>query len=442
MCIRRTAVIAALAVLLVAAQATSADRATRGARGKRAAGPATINDFSSPHFLLHTDLTAREANDLLRQLEAEQKLLAAYWGRQPSGVLECYIAKNFAAWPQQVTSHMEPGGVAKLEEGAGVCIATILSTSDRFLAKSHLYAVAKDNLGEQVPLHEAVHGYCQQTFGRTGPRWYAEGMAEIGHYWAAGHKGVHVPEIVIRYLHKAEPRDIAKLIVDDETTGGKWEDYCWWWALCYMLENNPNYTKQFRLLGNAVLSGKHVTFQQTFAAQAEEMSFEFKLFIQHLQNGYRVDLCAIDWSRKFTGLPPNSPRVFSTPIAAGHGWQPTGLTVSEGVAYAYSAAGTWRPGKNAAAVNADGNDKGEGRLVGMIVSDAAPGEEFELGEAGDFTAKTSGNLYLRCNTPWNQLGTASGRITVKVHHKGKESSSPAAKKHAEKTADEKPAEKT
>lgn len=417
----RTVVVALAAILVVGGQTLAADRSVRTSKtNKKSAGVCVVADFSSPHFLLHTDLTAREANDLLRQLEAEQKLLAAYWGRQPSGVLECYIAKNFSAWPQDVTSRMDPQGVSKIAEGAGVCIATILSTHDRFLAKSHLYSVAKDNLGAQVPLHEAVHGYCQQTFGRTGPRWYAEGMAEIGHYWVAGQKGLNVPEIVIKYLHKAEPRTIESLIDATETTGGTWEDYCWWWFLCYTLENNPNYTKQFRVLGNEVLSGKHSTFQQTFSSKTNEMTFEYNLFLQHLQNGYRVDLCAIDWTRKFSPMLPGANRTISLPFFAARGWQPSGLTVSAGSSYSYNATGTWKPAKGAA-VTADGDSNGDGRLVGMIVKDYALGEEFELGESGVFTAKTGGNLYLRCKIPWNKIATASGRVVVKLRLKEKDS---------------------
>jgi hypothetical protein len=434
----RTVVAAAAAIFLIGGQSPAADSAARtGKTNKKSAGVCAVNDFSSPHFLLHTDLTAREAKELLRQLEDEQKLLAAYWGRPPSGVLECYIAKNFSAWPKDVTSQMEPDGVAKIAEGAGVCIAEILSSRNRFLAKSHLYAVAKDNLGAQVPLHEAVHGYCQQTFGRTGPRWYAEGMAEIGHYWVAGHKGVNVPEILIQYLHKAEPRSIASLIDARETTGGTWEDYCWWWFLCTTLENNPNYTSRFRILGNEVLSGKRTTFQQTFSSQMDEMTFEYNLFLKHLQNGYRVDLCAIDWTRKFNAITPAANHTVSVLIFAERGWQPSGVTVSAGLAYSYNVAGTWRTAKNATAVNADGDNSDAGKLVGMIVKDYAPGEEFDLGKSGVFTATSDGNLYLRCKLPWKQIAAASGRVIVKLRLHEKDSAAPAPlpEKTTEKTPD-------
>ena len=422
----RTVAAALAVILLIGSRTLAADKTVQtGKTNKKSGDAGVVADFTSPHFLLHTDLTAREARELLRQLEDEQKLLAAYWGRPFSGVLECYIAKNFSAWPKETLSKMESEGVLKIARGEGVCIAQILSAGNRFLAKSHLYAVAKDNLGEQVPLHEAVHGYCQQTFGRTGPRWYAEGMAEIGHYWAAGHKGVNVPDIVIAYLRMTKPRTIASLIDPAETTGGTGEDYCWWWFLCTMLENNPNYTKQFRILGNEVLSGKHATFQQTFASKMDEMTFEYNLFLKHLQNGYRVDLCAIDWTHKFNPIAPAANRTVSVPIFAARGWQPSGLTVSAGSSYVYNADGTWRATKNATAVNAGGDENGAGKLAGMIVKNYKLGEEFDLGESGVFTTRTDGNLYLRCKLPWKQIAAASGRVIVKLSLKKKDSTPPA-----------------
>lgn len=414
----RAALVVAMLILLVADAATAAPRA-----GRRTGGAATpvVQDYSSAHFLIHTDLPAREAQTLLRQLETELKLISTYWGRPSSGILECYVAKDIATWPPEILSQMEPGGLAKIREGAGVCIGKIMSSGDKFMAKCHVYAVARSNTGSQVPLHEAVHGYCQQTFGRTGPKWYAEGMAELGHFWVNNKKGVNAPDVVIQYLQKAPRRKLDDLIATESTTGGTWQEYCWWWSLCHLLENNPNYTKQFRLLGIELLTKKErdaAGFQDAFGPKIQELRFEYGLFLDHLQPGYRADLCAWDWNRKFFDLSKASSRTVSAGVQASRGWQPSGLTLTAGVEYVYKSSGTWRAKKDAEAVNAGGATGGEAKLVGIVMKDYKLGKEFELGSSGRFTAPSDGNLFLRCRLPWNQLADATGRVSVKFKIKG------------------------
>jgi len=398
--------IAAIAISVLASDTTA--YAQKSKRGRVAAAPDSgIHDYRSAHFLIHSDLNAKEAAELLRQLETVDKLIATYWGRPPSGVLECYIAKDFSSWSEEEVAKMDPHGAAKIREGAGVCICQVMSQGDRFQAKARMYSVAKDG----VPLHEAVHGYCGQTFGRTGPKWYAEGMAELGHYWVNGRKGVNAPEVVIHFLKESESRKLESLINLEQSTGGTWQDYAWWWFLCHLLENNPNYSAQFRALGPELLAGKDTGFRQVFSTHIHELEFEYQFFLRHLEAGYRVDLCAWDWKKK--SPPTTSPsRTIIANIQAGRGWQPLGLTVSAGTSYAYSASGTWKPGKDVELVGADGADNGCGRLVGVVMKDHQLGEEFPLGESGIFKAPTNGVLYLRCRNPWNQLANATGRLAV------------------------------
>ncbi|MFZ5832117.1 MAG: hypothetical protein ACOY3P_18700, partial [Planctomycetota bacterium] len=172
--------IAALGLVLLCAPAAAQSprrklepTSARPAEGKVGA---KVQDFSSAHFLVHTDLEAKEAQELLKRLETMLKLVSAYWGRKPAGVIECYVAKEIENWPTSVLAQMEQEGIAKIEEGAGVCISRRVTFGNRFISKAIVYAVAEPG----VPQHEAVHGYCQHAFGRTGPQWYAEGMAELG----------------------------------------------------------------------------------------------------------------------------------------------------------------------------------------------------------------------------------------------------------------------
>lgn len=404
--------LAGLALAVVAADAaTSAERA---AKARPTAAEPLVRDYASAHFLVHTDLAPKEAAELLKDLETMLKLIATYWGRPPSGVIECWVASDLSAWPPDVLAAMEPEGIAKIREGAGVCLGRTVSVGNRFLSKARVYAVAKPG----VPLHEAVHAYCMQTFGRAGPQWYAEGMAELGHYWIHGQKGVNAPEPVLRYLNTAPPRTLESLIVNEERIGGTAQDYAWWWLLCHLLENNPNYSAQFRALGPELLLGRETGFRQVFGPQVRELAFELDLLRKHLEPGYRADLCAWDWKRKFFSLNiPN--RTISATVQANRGWQPSGVTVAAGTAYAYSATGTWRAAKDAEPLTAQGADDGRARLVGAILLDYELGEEFELGESGTWTAPSDGNLYLRSRAPWAQVAEQSGRITVRFKLAGR-----------------------
>ena len=67
-------------------------------------------DYRSRHFLMHTDLPPEEANELLGRLETMLTLISDYWGRPPSGVIECYVVRNLDQWPP---ASMAPEGRAR-----------------------------------------------------------------------------------------------------------------------------------------------------------------------------------------------------------------------------------------------------------------------------------------------------------------------------------------
>ena len=292
-----------------------------------------------------------------------------------------------------------------------------MTRGKQFVAKAMVYSVSKDG----VPQHEAVHAYCAQTFGNTGPKWYAEGMAEIGQYWVVGQKGVNAHPLAIKYLKQLKPKSLAQLVITDEVLGGSWQDYCWWWSLCYMLENNPNYTHNFRLLGNGILTKNGMSFQQVFGPQAQQITFEYNLFMKHLETGFREDLCYWDWKKKF--LPMKMPgRIASANVMAARGWQPTGLTVSPDITYEYSTKGKWKTSKDSEAVTADGDADGKGRLTAVLMRDYKLSKPFPLAASGNLRFSVTADLYVRCNDDWCKLLDNSGRISIrlKVPRKAKE----------------------
>ena len=164
-------------------------------------------------------------------------LVSNYFGRAPSGILECYVVRDLQQWPPGL---IPPEGVAKISEPAGVT----LSVRAGNMAKSIVYSC--DKVG--VVQHEAVHAYCQQTFGDTGPTWYAEGVAEMGHYWNKDQLAVEIDPVVINYLKNSPPKKMLDIVAAGQITGDSWQAYAWRWALCHLLCNNPNYAGRFKAL--------------------------------------------------------------------------------------------------------------------------------------------------------------------------------------------------
>jgi hypothetical protein len=408
--------LAALALLLPLPSALAqSKRATKRDQDAPGGKPA---DFTSPHFLLHTDLSGTDAKELLTRLETMLSLISAYWGKPPSGIIECYVVQDLANWPEGSIPSAQ--GRSQIEQGAGVTITERLTQGNRFVAKSIVYAAADRN----TPQHEAVHAYCGQTFGRTGPVWYSEGMAEMGSYWKKGDSSVNCHPEVVKYLRNAEPKSLNEIVNGEEFTGDSWQNYAWRWALCHLLANNPNYSDRFRPLGLAILTDQPVTFEQTYGAMATEICFEYLFFLKHFDVGYRADLCAFDWKKKFKPLRTGT---INATVAAKAGWQATGIILTKGDQLDYSADGTWKLAKGGEPISADGAT-GQGKLVATVMKDFSLDgslklEEYlsqpiELGTYGTFTAPQDGKLYLRAADAFNELADNSGSIKVKLKKSG------------------------
>jgi len=390
---------------------------TKREKSKPAAPVAGPADFRSQNFYVHTDLEPKEAQELLERLETMLAIISSYWARPCSGVIECYVVKDLEKWPQGL---LPEDGLPHIEAGAGVTITSTLSSGAATLAKSVVYAVADRG----TPQHEAVHAYCGQTFGTTGPVWYSEGMAEMGQYWhkdefsknAKVFQSVHIHDVVLEYLRESEPKSLNEIVNGQEFTGDSWQNYAWRWALCHLLANNVNYAPKFRPLGLALLKKEPTSFEAVYGDMANEIMFEYRFFLKHLEQGYRVDLCSWDWNRKFRA--PKGSATVAAKIKADRGWQPSGVIVTSGVEYEYKTAGTWQTAEDAKPVSADGaqTDDGAGRLMGVVmnVEKFELGEPFELGADGSFSAPSDGQLYLRCRDKWGALADNKGTLTIKL----------------------------
>ncbi|MGD9721722.1 MAG: hypothetical protein AB7O59_05455 [Pirellulales bacterium] len=370
-------------------------------------------DYKSAHFEIHTDLAPKEARDLLGRLEAMLELVSKYWGQPLKGTIECYVVRDLNNWPADA---LDPVGRAKVAQDAGITLVETLNLGNEVVsAKAVVYAAA----GRGTPQHEAVHAYCGQTFGRVGPLWYSEGMAELGNYWRANDSSVQCPDYVIQHLRRGQPKPLRMILGEEidrpgkpaAATGDSWENYAWRWALCHFLEHNPNYSSRFRPLGLSFLNDLPVNFGDVYGPVLRELAFEYRFFVTHVERGYRVDLCRWVWDSDFQE-PSDGP--ISVRVAARRGWQPSGALVSADQSYHYSAGGAWRLRADGANLTADGARDGAGRLEAIVLSNYRLSEPFPLGAQGTFTPPADGELYLRCHDEWHELTDNKGAMNVKI----------------------------
>jgi hypothetical protein len=369
----------------------------------RSRGP---QDYQSSNFILHTDLESQEADDLLKRLEKMLSLVSKYWGRRNNKKIECYVVKDLSNWPD---GSLHPAGRQKIAQRAGVTLTRTVSRGNQFNAKSIVFSTADRGTAQ----HEAVHAYCGQMFGRTGPIWYAEGMAEMGQYWREGDRTVNCDPYVIDYLKNTHPMSLNEIVNGRSESGDSWQNYAWRWALCHLLANNPNYSERFRPLGLGLLTGKNVSFEQVYGSMAREISFEYLFFLEHMETGYRVDLCGWDWKGKYRV--PRVGKGRAVMVKADAGWQSTRLLVSNDTQYTWSASGEWQVEDDGSMLTADGDSNGTGKLVAIVLKDEYElSEPIELGVEGTFTPPTDGKLFLRCRDRWGSLADNSGSVSVMI----------------------------
>ena len=385
-------------------------------RNKKDAVPPGVADYQSKNFMVRTDLPPDEAKDLLKRLETMLVLIEKYFEHKLNSPIGMIVVRDLKAWPREFVSQFDRSGLRSIEDGGGLTIGQTLqsNTTGQVLdAKAVVYAVADRG----TPQHEAVHAYCVLSFGRTGPTWYSEGMAEIGQYWTDKGQGVHCHDIVMKYLKSQEPKELTEIVDVADSTGDSWENYAWRWVLCHLLANNPNYAPRFKPLGLGLLNGKDVSFETVYGPMAKEINFEYQFFLRHIDQGFRADLCAWDWKAKYTPCKGSTP--FSAKIDAHKGWQPARIAVEAGQSYDFSASGTWKTSSKATAVDADGGNEGAGRLVGIVFDDYQLSDPFNLGAYGSFTPPRSGSLMLRCEDAWNELADNNGKMQVRLKLTGK-----------------------
>lgn len=397
-----------------------------------------ITIYTTQHFRLHTDVSEPEARATLVAMEAALDFAVAHWKRPLRGQLECYLAENVVSWPADALPH--PLARVWIGRIGGATVSEEVQSSRDQGLRSTIYA----STGKGVAEHEVIHAYCCQSFGATGPDWYKEGMATVACYAVGYQPGVRCPADFVSILRKRPAVRLQDIVqagpftqstaaslnlmlatrvdptrpvllaglspLTTEVLSEMRQSYARSWALCYFLLNNPNYSPRFRRLSEQYVVRQREAFSNLFGPVGEQLAFEFNEFLQHVDVGYRVDLCCWDWNRRFLTLQQHSP--VSRQVKAARGYQATGLLVESGKKYTCKTVGQWSIGGDAELVSADGAPDGSGRLVGVVFNQHRLTAPVELGAETTFTAPASGNLYVRCRDAWHQLDDNTGSVRV------------------------------
>ncbi|MFK7819510.1 MAG: hypothetical protein AB8G99_12400 [Planctomycetaceae bacterium] len=363
--------------------------------------------YESKNFVMRTDLPEAEAKQLLEKLETMLDIISRYWGVPNRRQIECVVVKDLKRWP---AGSIDPRAMPSMQARAGITLADFQRRGNQVRAQAVAYSAARTSTVQ----HEAVHAFSYYSFGHCGPEWYSEGMAEMGSYWVEGNASVTAPPHTTRYLRNAGRKSIKEITSGKSKKATSWQDYAWRWALCHLLANNENYSKKFRPLGLNMLARKKGSFTGTYGKQLKELEFEFDFFLDHVEPGFDVNRCRWDWGARFRKTKPGKPSRCT--VEADRGWQASGVRVEQNQQYRLTAGGSWKLGTESEEIAFDGQKvvSGAGELEAVIMSRMKLAEPFVIDDTGHFTAKESGDLYLRCSDRWSSLADNSGEVAVSI----------------------------
>lgn len=311
-------------------------------------------------------------------------------------------------------------------------------------------------------LHEGTHAAMNRIFGRVGPAWYREGIAEFlsTHEMQDGHLKLGVlpadKKLVehwgrIRILrddiHNGNVLSIASIVNLQARDFLQVESYAWTWALQSFGNRHPEFSPFFdQLKLEMQFSEQSVTqrFLQNYASRQQEIDLAWSAFLGHIDYGY-------DSSHETVSITAETARLGSNPISwkldSTKGWQSTGLEIAPDSTVDIAASSRFQVATSdrsedldpeaakwgreaqtpvpwicepqgvtieyyqqrplgmlmAAIVNADNVDKGTRLLHPTAV-----------GRRGQVSTKTGGTLFLRINERTDHMGDNAGEITVHI----------------------------
>ena len=167
--------------------------------------------------------------------------------------------------------------------------------------------------------------------------------------------------------------------------------------------------------GNAYGAVRPVLWDEQFEREQKVKTEGNQVYFNAPHDGPTVKLRTdgFSWSEDGTILllqDAHSPVI----IEAGRGWQASRIAVQADRTYNVTATGQWQTAKDAEPVDADGDDRGIGRLQAVIWSDYQLTRAVEVGAKATIKPARDGKLFFRCSDGWGRLHDNTGRITASV----------------------------
>ncbi len=288
-------------------------------------------------------------------------------------------------------------------------------------------------------LHELTHSFCSTLLGGCGPGWYMEAVAELmgAHRWSAEQQKLELAILpadrkatpywgrIPLVREAAGPLSIDAVMKINNDRPLEVDQYAAVWSLAKFMDAHPRYQERYRKLPRIVLKQDfNDRFRRAFSRDWEALRAEFQLFTRTLEYGHDIGREAIHF-RRGEPLGDESRQVA---VRADRGWQPSGAAVLAGEVYRYQARGRfviarepdgtpWPCEANGVTITYHGG-RPLGQLLATVVKLDAPAlgggllQPFPLDVEGQFTAPTTGTLYLRVNDSPSKLVENRGGLTV------------------------------
>jgi hypothetical protein len=335
---------------------------------------------------------------------------------------------------------------------AGLLPADLPAFTNGFCLDDHFWLVDQSNPAyrRHLLLHEGVHAFTLTVRSLAAPPWYTEGIAEYLATHRLEHAADGTPQFVpaplparaadveqlgrierLRQLHAANTAPALEAVLAATTAGhGDISAYAANWAVATMLARHPHYAARFAALERGPLDAALTErLAETDGWDDARASRDFDAFTADVDYGYDFARSVVDWS-------PGEPLAAPTEVQvdAASGWQNTGLRLTAGRRYAFTATGRCTLGtlvdpSSHQSTTLESEARGislrwyRGRPIGRLVAaqwvdrPAAGRPRFEtLAEGGTamFTAITDGPLYLMINESPGERADNTGGLTATI----------------------------
>ncbi len=292
-------------------------------------------------------------------------------------------------------------------------------------------------------LHEGTHWMMARKYGRQGPPWLMEGMAE----WLGTHRwdGIHLKmgviprtreeaaywgrtKIIQQQLADGVAPSLESILRYSDIAHQDQDAYAWSWAAVLFLKHHPSSSDTFDLLLKQPMQGRDDVNRWLFKqlqTRWPHLRREWNAAITDFDYGYDLSRGMLGLSK--TSVLLNAPKLIQ--IDSAKGWQASGILVSSGSKIQIHAEGNYIVGREPKPWNCQPNGvtleyfRGLplGRLL-MTIAPPIPQEpDFSLplssiavGADGEITIAESGELHFRINESIGGLADNEGTLNITI----------------------------